>query len=107
MRWAIPQMRAQSTAEDHECTRKVYGGHSDSRNPPIPITNDNNPKHYNSKTNKLLSKSNFHTVVSERLDENGQQDRAHNKGNKGRGANQLQEPSFPAYSPDINMVIEK
>jgi hypothetical protein len=79
--------------------------HSNNRKPHFLFVQDNDPKHSMLEVREWLEKMNVTRVMQDRLDEDGNQDTFHNT--RGPYANQPMFPSFPQYSPDFNMAIEK
>ena len=66
---------------------------------------DNDPKHNAAESRAYLVREKVEVVVADRLNEDGDQDTEHHT--RGPRANQLCFPTFAAYSPDINALIEK
>ena len=99
----LVNMRGQCTDQDEAAAREYAGGRLPRIVKPMLIIQDNDSKHYNEINIGLFKTWNLHTVVSERLDEEGSTDIQ-----PGRGGHWVeQRPSFPAYSPDVNSPIEK
>ena len=86
---------------------QLFRGEGDgarSLKPVLHITQDNDSKHYNDTTRKLLASVGIRLLSSERKTVGGQTDNA-----PGAGGRKKEYPGryFPCYSPDLNGPIEK
>jgi len=75
------------------------------RKPKFLFVQDNDPKHNAESSREYLEREKVELVVADRLDTHGNQDTEHHT--RGPRANQPCFPTFAAYSPDINALIEK
>jgi hypothetical protein len=73
------------------------------------VTQDNDPKHYNEVTNQLIEELGFKLLASHRRNEEGEFDTCYygTQGKRGYRTVHFPDKRFPAYSPDLNGVIEK
>ena len=84
---------------------KLFRSEGDrSLKPELIITQDNDSKHYNDQTRRILAGAEIRLMASERLSVEGETDKAPGRG----GAMKEQRGTyFPCYSPDLNGPIEK